>query len=83
MGDTTKVDTTKVDTTKKRKRLNLDLGEEAYQTLHKLAEESDKNMSEILRTALNVYKIAEDEKKRGRELAIVENEEVKMKIVTA
>lgn len=41
-----------------RKRLNFDLSPEAYEMLQKLAEESGKNMAEVLRTWLALYGIA-------------------------
>lgn len=67
---------------KPRKRLNLDLTPEAYELLQKLAEDSGKNMAEILRTGLALYGIAQEEKSKGRSLAVVdENEQVKKQIV--
>lgn len=66
----------------KRKRLNLDLSNADYETLQKISDESDKNMSEVLRTALAIYNIAQEEKKKGRELAIIENDEIKKIIVS-
>ena len=61
----------------KRKRLNLDLSNADYEILQTISNESDKNMSEVLRTALAIYNIAQEEKKKGRELAIIENDEIK------
>ncbi|TYQ24862.1 hypothetical protein PseudUWO310_20115 [Pseudanabaena sp. UWO310] len=66
----------------KRKRLNLDLSNNDYEILQKISDESDKNMSEVLRTALAIYNIAQEEKKKGRELAIIENDEIKKIIVS-
>jgi hypothetical protein len=66
----------------KRKRLNLDLTPEAYELLQRLAEESGKNMAEVLRTGLALYGIAQDEKKKGRSLAVVQDEKVVKEIVT-
>ncbi|ELS30200.1 hypothetical protein Pse7429DRAFT_4679 [Pseudanabaena biceps PCC 7429] len=68
--------------TPKRKRLNLDLSNNDYEILQKISDESDKNMSEVLRTALAIYNIAQEEKKKGRELAIIENDEIKKIIVS-
>ena len=65
----------------KRKRLNLDLSNADYEILQTISNESDKNMSEVLRTALAIYNIAQEEKKKGRELAIIENDEIKKIIV--
>ncbi|WP_088890695.1 hypothetical protein [Leptolyngbya ohadii] len=64
-----------------RKRLNLDLTPEAYELLQKLAAESGKNMAEVLRTGLALYGIVNDEKKKGRSLAVVEDDQVKKEIV--
>jgi hypothetical protein len=66
---------------KPRKRLNLDLTPEAYELLQKLATESGKNMAEVLRTGLALYGIVSDEKKKGRSLAVVEDDQVKKEIV--
>lgn len=69
-------------TTAKRKRLNLDLTPEAYDLLQKLAEESGKNMADVLRTGLALYGIAQEESKKGRSLGVVEGEKVIKEIVT-
>jgi uncharacterized protein (DUF1778 family) len=57
-----------------KKRLNLDLTPEAYELLQKLADESGKNMADVLRTGLALYGIAQEEGRKGRALAIVEEE---------
>ncbi|NJO41060.1 MAG: hypothetical protein HC865_10495 [Cyanobacteria bacterium RU_5_0] len=64
-----------------KKRLNLDLTPEAYELLQKLADESGKNMAEILRTGLALYGIAQEEKKKGRSIGVVEGDQVKKEIV--
>lgn len=68
---------------KAKKRLNLDLTPEAYELLQKLADESGKNMAEILRTGLAIYGISQEEEKKGRSLAVVEDDKVIKQIVTA
>lgn len=68
--------------TAKRKRLNLDLTPEAYDLLQKLAEESGKNMADVLRTGLALYGIAQEEAKKGRSLGVVDGEKVVKEIVT-
>ncbi|MBW4657067.1 MAG: hypothetical protein KME15_00180 [Drouetiella hepatica Uher 2000/2452] len=68
--------------TLKKKRLNLDLTPEAYELLQKLADDSGKNMAEILRTGLALYGIAQEEGKKGRSLGIVEDDKVIKQIVT-
>ncbi len=64
-----------------RKRLNLDLSPEAYEMLQKLAEESGKNMTEVLRTGLALYGIAQDEKQKGRSLGVVKDDQVVKELV--
>lgn len=66
----------------KRKRLNLDLTPEAYELLQKLADESGKNMADVLRTGLALYGIAQEESKKGRCLGVVQDDKVIKQIVT-
>lgn len=66
---------------KAKKRLNLDLTPEAYELLQKLANESGKNMADVLRTGLALYGIAQEEEQKGRNLAVVEDEKVVKQIV--
>jgi hypothetical protein len=68
--------------TKEKKRLNLDLTPEAYELLQKLADESGKNMAEVLRTGLQLYGISQEESKNGRSLAVADGEKVVARIVT-
>jgi hypothetical protein len=65
----------------KKKRLNLDLSTEAHELLQRLADESGKNMVEVLRTGLAVYGIAHDERKKGRKLAVVEDDRIIKELV--
>ncbi|NJN57776.1 MAG: hypothetical protein HC879_09885 [Leptolyngbyaceae cyanobacterium SL_5_9] len=62
--------------------MNLDLTPDAYDLLQKLAEESGKNMADVLRTGLALYGIAQEESKKGRSLGVVEGEKVVKEIVT-
>lgn len=64
-----------------RKRLNLDLSQEAYDLLQELADDTGKNMADVLRTGLALYGIAREEKKKGRSLGIVENDRVVKELV--
>ncbi len=64
-----------------KKRLNLDLTPEAYETLQNLADESGKNMAEILRTGLKLYDLVQQESKNGRKFGIVENDKVLKEIL--
>ncbi|HEY9908220.1 MAG TPA: hypothetical protein V6D18_11530 [Thermosynechococcaceae cyanobacterium] len=70
-----------VDPSLKRKRLNLDLSPAAYKLLQELAEGSGITMADVLRTGLALYGIAQEEAKKGRCLAIVEDEKVIKEIV--
>lgn len=65
----------------KRKRLNLDLTPEAYELLQKLADKSGKNMSEVLRTGLALYGIAQKAKEEGREVGVIEGDRVVREVV--
>ena len=67
---------------KAKRRLNLELTPEAYELLQKLANESGKNMAEVLRTGLALYGISREEEQKGRSLAVVEDEKVVKQIVT-
>jgi hypothetical protein len=73
--------TVHVKPTKTRKRLNLDLTAEAYELLQRLANESGKNMADVLRTGLALYGIVQEENKQGRSLAIADGDKVVTKIV--
>jgi hypothetical protein len=66
-----------------RKRLNLDLTPEAYELLQKLANESGKNMAEVLRTGLALYGIAYEESQSGRRLGVVKDDRVIKEILIA
>ena len=68
--------------TAKKKRLNLELSSESYELLQRLAEDSGKNMTEVLRTGLALYGIAQEESRKGRSLGVVENDKVVKEIVT-
>ena len=64
-----------------RKRLNLDLSPEAYDMLQKLAEESGKNMTDVVRTGISLYNIAQEEKQKGRSLGVVKDDQVVKELV--
>ncbi|MGJ3247712.1 MAG: hypothetical protein ACFE0J_15930 [Elainellaceae cyanobacterium] len=65
----------------KKKRLNLDLSPESYDLLQKLADEAGKNMADVLRTGLAIYGIAQEEKQKGRSLAIAKDDKVVKEIL--
>ncbi len=65
----------------KKKRLNLDLTPDAYELLQQLAQDSGKNMADILRTGLALYGIAERSRQEGRQLGVVDGDEVIKEII--
>ncbi|MFK8182157.1 MAG: hypothetical protein AB8B99_02200 [Phormidesmis sp.] len=67
---------------KNKKRLNLELTADNYELLQKLANESGKNMAEVLRTGLALYGLAQAEEKKGRNIAVVKDDKVVKQIVT-
>jgi hypothetical protein len=58
-------------TTPKRKRINLDISLEANAKLEEMGHNSGKSVSEILRTALTIYAIIQDEKDKGFGIGII------------
>lgn len=64
-----------------RRRLTLELNDDAYELLTQLASETDKNMADVLRTGLALYGISQDAKKEGRSLAVAEGDNVVKEIV--
>ena len=56
------------------RRLSINLSEKAYQQLQDLARESGRSMTDLVRTALGVVKIAYDEKEKDHRLAIASRE---------
>lgn len=59
-----------------KKRLNIDLTPDAYKLLQKLSQESGKNMTEVLRTGLALYGIAQEESQKGNSLSITDGEKI-------
>lgn len=64
-----------------KKRLNLELTSAAYETLQDIADESGKTLADVLRTGLALYGIAQDEKKKGRGIGVIEGEKVVKEIL--
>ncbi len=56
------------------RRLSINLSEKAYQQLQDLARESGRSMTDLVRTALGVVKIAYDEKEKDHRLVIASRE---------
>ncbi len=63
------------------KRLNVNLPTESYEQLKSLADQTNRSITEVVRTALGLVKIAMEEEKNNRSLAIAENDRVVKQIV--
>lgn len=64
------------------KRLNVNLPRDAYEELKGLADKSHRSMTEVVRTALGLVKIAMEEEEKKNSLAIINrNDEVVKEIV--
>jgi len=58
------------------RRLNLELSEEAYETLEMLRQRLDKtSKAEVLRSAVALLQLAAAEKAKGKKLAILNGDE--------
>jgi hypothetical protein len=58
----------------------LDLTPDAYKLLQKLSKETGKNMTEVLRTGLALYGIAQEESRNGNTLAVTKGETIVTRI---
>jgi hypothetical protein len=58
--------------TAKVKRLNINLPEKTFNELDRLANESGRTMTELVRLAIGLVQVALDEQSHGRKLAVVE-----------
>jgi|SRR5918911_1409989 hypothetical protein len=58
--------------TPKVKRLNINLPEKTFKELDRLADESGRTMTELVRLAIGLVQVAIDEERHGRKLAVVE-----------
>ena len=54
------------------RRLNVNLPEDTYRQLKKLADESHRSMTEVVRTALGLVKIALEEERKDNSIAVVD-----------
>jgi hypothetical protein len=55
------------------KRLNINLPESVYDNLQLLATQSQRSMTDIIRTALSLVKIAIEANQAGNKLAVVDH----------
>lgn len=58
--------------TPKVKRLNINLPEKTFNDLERLADESGRTMTEVVRLAIGLVQVAIDEERHGRKLAVVD-----------
>ena len=65
-------------TTMAKKRLSISLPEGDYVSLKELADESHRSMTDVIRTALGLAKIALEEEKKNRRMAVVEKDTEKV-----
>ena len=63
------------------RRLNVNLPAETYDQLSQLAADSHRSMSDVVRTALSLVKIALEEEKKNRTLAVAEDDKLVKQIV--
>jgi predicted transcriptional regulator len=59
-------------------KLTLELSEDVNNTLEAIAEENSTTKSDILRKAIGLIKVANSEKKKGRELAVIDSKSEKV-----
>ena len=62
----------KLQTKAKVKRLNINLPEKTFNELDRLADETGRSMTELVRLAIGLVQVALDEERHGRKLAVVE-----------
>jgi hypothetical protein len=65
----------------KPKRLTLELSEETYEKLAKLAKDNHKSMTDIIREGLALRSFAEEQSHQGKQLAVVDGDKIDTKIV--
>ena len=61
-------------TISKFRRLNLNLPERTFQELRRLASETGRSLTEMIRVAISLLKVAIEEEGRGRKLAVIDEE---------
>ena len=63
------------------KRLNINLPESSYNQLQSLAQDSHRSMTDVVRTALGLVKVALEEEKKNRTLAVTAGDRIVKEIV--
>lgn len=58
----------------KARRLNINLPGKTFQELERLAAESGRTMTDLVRVAISLAQVAIDEKDHGRKLAVVDQD---------
>lgn len=56
------------------RRLNLNLPERTFQELQRLASESGRSLTEMIRIAIGLAQVAVDEEAHGRKLAVIDKD---------
>jgi len=59
-------------------KLTLELSEDVNNSLQEIAEEAGTTKSDVLRKAISLMKVASSEKKKGRELAVIDSKSEKV-----
>ena len=65
----------------KAHRMTLELNEETYQKLLKLAKKNGKSMTDVVREGIALRYFADEEKDKGKSLAIVDGDVIETKIL--
>ncbi|MCH8061347.1 MAG: hypothetical protein IH861_02460 [Chloroflexi bacterium] len=65
----------------KAHRMTLELNEETYQKLLKLAKKNGKSMTDVVREGIALRNFADEEKDKGKSLAIVDGDVIETKIL--
>ena len=65
----------------KTHRMTLELNEETYQKLLKLAKKNGKSMTDVVREGISLRNFADEEKDKGKSLAIVDGDVIDTKIL--
>lgn len=65
------------------RRLNINLPARTFEELERLAAESGRSLTEMIRIAIALVQVAVDEESHGRKLAVIDQDERIMKVIVA
>ena len=65
----------------KEHRLNLELNDEAFKLLTKIAESTGKSKTEVLRQALVLRAYLQEQKEQGKSLAVTRDNQIEKEII--